>query len=376
MEHSTANWAANGALLPPGSMKAQREAPPRDGAAPEQQVRGWASACRPAALSCAALDGSTASSEHSGAPQGAVASVERRPGSRPAGAGAGPPCCPPLSPLQPISEAEAEPAPPGCLPPALDAGTMRPPPPKCAPLSGSLATSSQRDVLTAGHSKLLLSSEAATEERDEYLMRLLRKGAPPAGVPLAPPPVQAPQGAPPPVLQQQATQAQSQQAAEAPRFRAPGPVSRSVPPSVPAPASATPPASSPSRLLPRATSTTLASPSSTAGAGTGMGGATVPSLPLPTPSATATTTDQAVPTSAGGTAAGTPTAPPPRAAPLLPPHARAAAAGAPAAAPLAVPQLVAVPPDLAATFDQTRRMLGDEIALSVRDTMIRWVLRA
>lgn len=248
---------------------------------------------------------------------------------------------------------------------------MRPPPPKCAPLSGSLATSSQRDVLTAGHSKLLLSSEAATEERDEYLMRLLRKGAPPAGVPLAPPPVQAPQGAPPPVLQQQATQAQSQQAAEAPRFRAPGPVSRSVPPSVPAPASATPPASSPSRLLPRATSTTLASPSSTAGAGTGMGGATVPSLPLPTPSATATTTDQAVPTSAGGTAAGTPTAPPPRAAPLLPPHARAAAAGAPAAAPLAVPQLVAVPPDLAATFDQTRRMLGDEIALSVRDTMIR-----
>jgi hypothetical protein len=249
---------------------------------------------------------------------------------------------------------------------------MRPPPPKCAPLSGSLATSSQRDALTAGHSKLLLSSEAATEERDEYLMRLLRKGAPPAGAQPAPP-AQAPQGAPPSALHQQATQAQPAQAAEALRFRAPAPVSRSVPPSVPAPGSATPPAPSPSRLLPRATSTTLASPSSTAGAGTGgTGGATVPSLPLSAPSATATTTDQAVPTSGGAAPAPTPSAPPPRATPPLPPRTTAAGAAAAAAAlPVPTPQLVAVPPELAATFDQTRRMLGDEIALSVRDTMIR-----
>lgn len=296
------------------------------------------------------------------------------PGARPEGLGAGMPCCPPASPLQPIAEAEPAPAGPGCLAPALHAAAahaMRPPPPKCGPLSGSLATSSQRDALTAQHSKVLLSSEARTDERDEYLMRLLRKGAPPAGGPPAPP-VQAPQGAPPPALLQQATQAHAAQLPEVPRFRAPGPVSRSVPPSALAPASALPLAPSPSRLMPRATSTSLASPTSTAGAGTATAGATVPSLPLSAPSATATTTDQAVPTSAGGAAAATPTAPPSRAAPPLPP--RPAAAAAAAAAALPAPQLVAVPPELAANFEQTRRMLGDEIALSVRDTMIRWVL--
>lgn len=284
-----------------------------------------------------------------------------------------------------------------CLPLALAA--MPPPPPKpCAAaapqatlLSGSLASSSQREALTAPPSRLL-SAEGVSDDKDEYLMRLLRKGTstapPPAPAPAPRPPLPPPsmlplppaaQGAPPLALHQTVLQ-EGQQG-----FRAPGPVRRVLAaPSMPAPPSASPPSVSPSRRLPRQASTSLASPSSLAGA------ATVPSLaaaPLmaPAPSSATATTDQAVPAShhtggSGGGGSGNGSRSGSAAAAATAVHAvpRGAAAGAaapaaPAAVAAAAAAAAASPLDgeAGACFAATRKRLGDEMAYTVRNTMIR-----
>lgn len=279
--------------------------------------------------------------------------------------------------------------------------SMPPPPPKpaAAPLpqgllSGSLATSSQREALTAPPSRLLSGEAAGSEDKDEYLMYLLRKGTPAAvGVtppmgtmliaprpPLPPPPATAQhqhQAAPPLSLQQGS-------APEVSGFRAPGPVRRPTIPCASALPSPSPASASPGRRLPRQASTSLASPCS-------LAPGTVPSLPgavlgAARSGATAAT-DQAVPTSrytggsgqqgsrsgsAAGMASGT--------APLVPAATLAAAAAA-AASPVALAAAAAAaasPPRPAGeadaafpSFAATRHRLGDEVAFTVRNTMIR-----
>lgn len=241
-------------------------------------------------------------------------------------------------------------------------GAMPPPPPKCGGLplaSGSLATSCQLEALTAPPSRLLLS-ETATEEKDEYLLRLLRKAAPPPAAP-------ALHGAPPPVPHQQAQQLEAAAAQPtAAVFRAPVPVRRpaggATAASAPVPPSAAPTPLSPTRLLSRAASTSLASPSA-------AGGFLVPSLPSAAHSTgTGTATDQAVPSPGhmpAVAAAAAAAALPPRAASLLPLHSRAPPPA------VGVPLAVPVPPEASASFSLTRQRLGDEMAYSVRNTMIR-----
>lgn len=272
---------------------------------------------------------------------------------------------------------------------------MPPPPPKpCAAaapqatlLSGSLATSSQREALTAPPSRLL-SAEGTSDEKDEYLMRLLRKGtaaaplpvpAPAPRPPLPPAPLlqlaAAAQGAPPLALQQAAMQDGHQ------GFRAPGPVRRApAAPPLPAPLSATPPSVSPTRRLPRQASSSLASPSSLAGAATVPNLAAAPLLATAPSTATAVT-DQAVPAShqSGGSGNGSGNGSGSGSAVAVATAIHAAARGATAAAAAAATPAAPAPAAPAAIVDgesgpcfaATRARLGDEMAYTVRNTMIR-----
>ena len=269
---------------------------------------------------------------------------------------------------------------------------MPPPPPKpCGPspaglpagLTSGLTCSSQREAMTGAPSRLMSGSDGGSDDKqDEYLLRLLRKGAP------APPPAQQQQqqqqqppssqqpqqqeqqqGAPPTGLhpQQHPQQQQQPQQQESQGFRAPGPVRRASTGSgslVAAGPAAAAMLASPSRMLMRQTSNSMASPSGPAGTHTNGNGATVPSMSQPT----ATTNDQAVPAACGGGGAVTPAAAP----------AVAAAAARAASHPLPPTSQTPLQPaagEAAAAanndFAVTRRLLGDEVAFSVRNTMVR-----
>ena len=297
-------------------------------------------------------------------------------------------CASRAAPALPSSETARLAPPAGPFAPAstapLGTAAMPPPPPKCSgmpPLSApaSAATSSQREALTGQPSRLisLEGGGSDNQQQDEYLMRLLRKGLPPvAPAPAAnaaPSGSQQQQSAPPAGLQQAANPQEG-----ASGFRAPGPVRRAAPPQPAAPPLAAPASLSPSRRLPRQSSTSLASPSSQAG------GATVPTLTasLPAPSSATATTDPAVPSTlrpgSGGSGTGSggmraaPAShrahPPPSAMFTAPVLAAAAAAAPPAAAQPAQP-------GVGTGFAATRLRLGDELAFTVRNTMIRCVQR-